>query len=80
MLEQGQARRPDPRSASPRKGIAAVGKLIPIGPLLKKPGRLVRPLLNRVIRFAIGRPAHQFAPGGDTPGPAAGNSHGEPRR
>lgn len=38
-----------------KKGIAAVGKLIPIGPLLKKLGRLVRPLLNRVIRFAIGR-------------------------
>lgn len=38
------------------KGIGAVAKLaMPIGALLKKLVRLVRPLLNRVIRFALGK-------------------------
>jgi hypothetical protein len=38
------------------KGIGAVAKLaMPIGVLLKKLVRLVRPLLNRVIRFALGK-------------------------
>lgn len=39
-----------------KKGIGAVAKLaMPIGALLKKLVRLVRPLLNRVIRFALGK-------------------------
>jgi hypothetical protein len=39
-----------------KKGVAMVGKLaMPIGFLFKKLGRLVRPLLNRVIRFALGK-------------------------
>ncbi|MCP2317789.1 hypothetical protein APR12_003142 [Nocardia amikacinitolerans] len=37
------------------KAIKAVGKLIPIGPLLKRLAKLVRPLLKRVLRTAIGR-------------------------
>jgi hypothetical protein len=39
-----------------KKGVKALGKLaMPIGLLLKKLGKLVRPLLNRVVKFAIGR-------------------------
>jgi hypothetical protein len=38
-----------------RKGIAAVGKLMPINLLLGKLKDLVRPLLDRVLRAAIGK-------------------------
>jgi hypothetical protein len=39
-----------------KKGAGALAKLgLPIGALLKKLSRLVRPLLNRVVRFALGR-------------------------
>jgi hypothetical protein len=39
-----------------KKGLGALAKLgIPIGLFLKKLGALVRPLLNRVIRFAINK-------------------------
>lgn len=38
-----------------KAGISAIGKVLPIGAILKKIIPLVRPLLNRVIRFAIGK-------------------------
>jgi hypothetical protein len=38
-----------------KKGIAAVGKLIPIGPLLNKLKRLIGPLLQKVLKFALGK-------------------------
>jgi hypothetical protein len=38
-----------------KKGIAAVGKLIPIGAILRQLASLVRPLLRRVVRFALGK-------------------------
>jgi hypothetical protein len=38
-----------------KKGIAAVGKILPFGKIFKAVGRLVRPLLGRVLRFAIGK-------------------------
>ncbi len=39
-----------------KKGLGALAKLgLPIGLLLKKLSRLVRPLLNRVVRFALNR-------------------------
>ncbi len=36
------------------KGIAAVGRTV-IAPLLRKLGRIVKPLLKRVIQFAMGK-------------------------
>lgn len=38
-----------------KKGIAAVGRILPIGAILNRLGSLVRPLLDRVIRFALNR-------------------------
>ncbi len=39
-----------------KKGIGALAKLgLPLGMLLKQLGKLVRPLLSRVIKFAIGK-------------------------
>ena len=38
-----------------KKGIAAVGKIIPLGWLFDKLKQLVKPLLRRVLQFAIGR-------------------------
>ena len=38
-----------------KKGVGTLMKLSPVGLLLKRLARLVRPLLNRVIRFAIGK-------------------------
>jgi hypothetical protein len=38
-----------------RKGIAAVGKFLPIGMLLQRLKRLVRPLLQRVLKFALNK-------------------------
>lgn len=38
-----------------KKGIAAVGRILPIGAVLRPLGKLIRPLLNRVIRFALNR-------------------------
>jgi len=38
-----------------KKGVEFAGKIIPIGPLLKKLGALVRPLIQKVINFAINR-------------------------
>lgn len=38
-----------------KKGISAVGKILPIGPLLSKLKVLIRPLLDKVLRFAIGK-------------------------
>ncbi len=38
-----------------KKGIAAVGKILPVGIILKRLKRLVRPLLNKVLKFAIGK-------------------------
>ncbi|HRY14635.1 MAG TPA: hypothetical protein P5330_02025 [Candidatus Competibacteraceae bacterium] len=38
-----------------KKGIAAVGRILPIGAILRPLGKLIRPLLNRVIRFALNR-------------------------
>jgi hypothetical protein len=37
-----------------KKGVAAVGRTV-IGPLLKRLGALVRPLIQRVVQFAIGK-------------------------
>ena len=38
-----------------KKGISAAGRLLPIGALLSKLKALVRPLLQRVLRFALGK-------------------------
>ncbi|WP_250279705.1 hypothetical protein [Frankia sp. Cppng1_Ct_nod] len=38
-----------------KKGIAAVGKIIPLGWLFDKLKALIRPLLRQVLKFAIGR-------------------------
>ena len=38
-----------------KKGIAAIGKIMPIGIVLKKIKGLVKPLLDKVLKFAIGK-------------------------
>lgn len=38
-----------------KKGIAAVGKLLPIGAILNKIKGLIKPLLEKVLKFAIGK-------------------------
>lgn len=38
-----------------KKGVAAVGKLMPIGIVLKKLKALIKPLVNKVLRFAINK-------------------------
>ena len=41
--------------AAAKKGIAAVGKILPIGMILRKLAALARPLLTRVLRFALNK-------------------------
>ena len=49
-----------------KKGIGALGKLaMPIGIILKKLGGLVRPLLNRVIKFALNKLPASLRPAAD---------------
>jgi hypothetical protein len=48
-----------------KKGIGALGKLVPIGIILKKLGGLVRPLLNRVIKFALNKLPASLRPAAD---------------
>lgn len=43
-----------------KKGISSVGKLLPINLILKKLKALVRPLLNRVLKFAINKLPKNF--------------------
>jgi hypothetical protein len=43
-----------------KKGIKVVGKILPIGALLKRIGRLVRPLLKKVLKKAIGKLPPRF--------------------
>jgi len=38
-----------------KKGVAAVGKILPIGDVLKKLKGLIKPLLDKVLKFAIGK-------------------------
>jgi hypothetical protein len=45
-----------------KQGIGALGKLMPIGILLKKLGTLVRPLINRVIKFALNKLPAELRP------------------
>ena len=45
-----------------KKGIEFAGKFLPIGQILKKLGALVRPLINKVINFAINRLPAQLRP------------------
>jgi len=45
-----------------KQGIKAVGKLIPIGPILDKLKALIKPLLNRVLKFAIGKLPKEIQP------------------
>src|SRR5713226_9438008 len=45
-----------------KKGIAAVGKIIPLGWIFDKLKGLVRPLLKRVLQYALGRVPAQLRP------------------
>lgn len=45
-----------------KKGISAVGKLVPIGAILKKIGGFAKLVLDRVIRFALKRLPPQLQP------------------
>ncbi|MBI5646904.1 MAG: hypothetical protein HY962_08215 [Ignavibacteriae bacterium] len=38
-----------------KKGVAAVGKILPIGMILNKLKGLIKPLLDKVLKFAIGK-------------------------
>lgn len=38
-----------------KKSIAVVGKVLPIGPILNKLKGMIRPLLDKVLKFAIGK-------------------------
>lgn len=49
-----------------KKGISAVGKILPIGPVLKKIKGLVRPLLDKVLKFAIGKLPKNLQPHAQT--------------
>lgn len=49
-----------------KKGIAAVGKILPIGPVLDKLKGLVRPLLDKVLKFAIGKLPKNLQPHAQT--------------
>ncbi len=49
-----------------KKGIAAVGKILPIGIVLKKIKGLVRPLLDKVLKFAIGKLPKNLQPHAQT--------------
>ncbi|MFZ0456800.1 MAG: hypothetical protein WAM24_23825 [Ignavibacteriaceae bacterium] len=45
-----------------KKGISAVGKLLPINIILGKLKKLIRPLLERVLKFAINKLPKNFRP------------------
>ncbi len=45
-----------------KRGVRVLGKLMPIGMLLRKLRRLIRPLLRRVLRFAISRIPGRYRP------------------
>ena len=49
-----------------KKGLAAVGKLMPIGIVLKKLKGLIKPLLNKVLKFAIGKLPKNLQPHAQT--------------
>jgi hypothetical protein len=49
-----------------KKGISAVGKLMPINLVLKKLKGLVKPLLDRVLKFAIGKLPKNLQPHAQT--------------
>jgi hypothetical protein len=49
-----------------KKGINAVGKILPIGPVLAKLKGLVRPLLDKVLKFAIGKLPKNLQPHAQT--------------
>ncbi len=49
-----------------KKGVAAVGKILPIGPILKKIKGLVKPLLDKVLKFAIGKLPKKMQPHAQT--------------
>ncbi|MFN2439328.1 MAG: hypothetical protein ABR503_09020 [Chitinophagaceae bacterium] len=49
-----------------KKGISAVGKLLPINLVLKKIKALVRPLLEKVLKFAIGKLPKNLQPHAQT--------------
>ncbi len=45
-----------------KKGISAVGKLLPINLILKKIKGLIKPLLDKVLKFAIGKLPQKLQP------------------
>lgn len=45
-----------------KKGIAAVGKILPLNLVLKKIKGLIRPLLDKVLRFAVGKLPESLRP------------------
>ncbi|MET0634662.1 MAG: hypothetical protein ABWZ25_01470 [Chitinophagaceae bacterium] len=45
-----------------KKGVAAVGKLMPINIVLKKLKGLIKPLLDKVLKFAIGKLPNNLQP------------------
>lgn len=45
-----------------KKGISAVGKLLPIGVVLKKLKGLIKPLLDKVLKFALGKLPKKLQP------------------
>jgi len=49
-----------------KKGVSAVGKLLPINIILKKIKGLVRPLLDKVLKFAIGKLPKNLQPHAQT--------------
>jgi hypothetical protein len=49
-----------------KKGIAAVGKILPIGPILNKIKGLIKPLLDKVLKFAIGKLPKNLQPHAQT--------------
>jgi hypothetical protein len=49
-----------------KKGISAVGKILPINIILDKLKKLVRPLLEKVLKFAINKLPKQFQPHAQT--------------
>lgn len=49
-----------------KKGVAAVGKLLPINIVLEKLKGLIRPLLNKVLKFAIGKLPKNLQPHAQT--------------
>ncbi|MBL0133788.1 MAG: hypothetical protein IPP79_07185 [Chitinophagaceae bacterium] len=49
-----------------KKGINAVGKLLPINQILKKIKGLIKPLLDKVLKFAIGKLPKNLQPHAQT--------------